>query len=40
MKKKGWFYDLEILGIYQQINWETRQQDPKTLRTKKQKPPN
>ena len=28
--KKGWFSDLEILEIYQQINRETYQQYPKT----------
>ena len=41
--KKGWFSDLEILEIYQQINWEEYQQDPtmqiETLNTEEKKTP-
>ena len=29
--KKRWFFDFEILEIHQKINWESRQQEPKTI---------
>ena len=29
--KKGWFSNLEILIMHQQINMEARQQDPNTI---------
>ena len=29
--KKGWFSDFEILEIHQQINRESRQQEPNTI---------
>ena len=42
--KKGWFSDLEILEIYQQINREIYQQEhttlTETLNTEKQEPSN
>ena len=41
---KGWFSDLEILEIHQQVNREGSEQDSpnriKTLNTEKQEPPN
>ena len=29
--KECWFFDLEILEIHEQINWESCQQDPYTI---------
>ena len=41
--KKGCFPDIEILEIYQRVNWEEYQQDPstqtETLNVEKKNPP-